>query len=971
MRIGPKQVLSPLPGRAASEQDRASKIRSDAAFLSLYDSKPAVRLRGGRLARKRPISGTPRQPVQKLAKPRFVLKTLVRGGGSGVCFRAGERQAHRVVRSVTSHYEIIEKIGEGGYGTVYKAKDLHVPRFVALKFLFAELLNSQRAVQRFREEAKAISALSHPNIVVLHDFDTDPDTGRSFLVLEYLGGGTLRELILRTSKQGLPFHPFELCRCATAIAAGLAHAHRHGITHRDVKSSNVMFSDERIVKITDFGVAKSDGRLDLTEPGFTPGTACYMSPEQARGMDVDNRTDVFSLGIVLYEMATGRLPFSAPSAYEVLHKIVTEPTPTLRESCADLPEELDHIIQRATAKRPDDRYQRMEDLETDLLILQDKLKSASEQPTEALTRLPKRAEAPPRRRFRAIGAAVLALVVVLGVVWLRGRQWRAVAPAPAARLLAVVPFDCLGKEDAQKAFCEGLADTVSMKLTQMEPLQDRVLVIPYSEIRREGVTTATDANRLFKAQLAVTGSVQFLDQTVRIIINLVDAEKKVQTNARQVDSALGSLARLQDDTSTAAAGMLELQLTPANRRQLDAGQTKNEAAFDSYVRGLGFLRASMDIEDVRRATALLEQAVRLDRSYALAHAQLAQAYLRQFRETEDGKWIDRASESCSSALRINADLADAHITMAEIQLARTAPEKAIEELKIALRMDPKSAAALRALGNAYADLSIRTRDPRRKEQAIGMFKQAIALRPELWLGYHDLGLFYLRSGEKARAEEQFRRMLELTDSAYAYAEMGALYQFMDRPDDAIAYLKKSIAIRPTPTAYSNLGTLYYYTKRYSEVIPAMENAVKLSEAGRTRNHMIWGNFAMLAAKIPGMEAKARSALDEAIRIAEAKLRSSPEDAGTHASLAYYLVRAGDSAGAVRHAEEAMALAPDVGAVLFRCALVYERVKQRDKALAVLKQAIEKGHPMKQVLNAGDLAALREDARFKELLKSSK
>jgi serine/threonine-protein kinase len=871
------------------------------------------------------------------------------------------------VAILASHYELLEKIGEGGFGTVFKARDLHVPRFVALKFIYPHLVESRDALLRFQQEARAICSLSHPNIVVLHDFDTDPETGLIFLVLEYLPGGTLHHLIHSNKRQGIPLPLLEICRCSLSMAAGLGHAHRHHVVHRDVKSANVMFSDERIVKVTDFGLARSGSEPRVSESNIVTGTLGYISPEQLRGQTADHRSDIFSLGIVIYEMATGTLPFHSASARELFHKILNEPTPRLKQVRPELPEELDHIVKRATEKLPAGRYQRMEELETDLLALEYRLKRLSEQPTQEIPAVP------PVSRFRrritfAAGVACL-LLLVLGVWWLWFLRTRTAAPARQARLLAVVPFTCLGADDARKAFCDGLANTLSMKLTQMEAYQDSVLVVPYSEIRREGITSAADARRLFKVNLALTGSVEFIDQSVRVIINLVDAEQRIQTASNKLDSAAGGLIRLQDESSQLAAGMLHLKLSAAHQREVAAGQTLNEAAYNSFVRGVGYLNRGGGIQDIREAARLFEESVRLDPAYALAHARLAESYLHQYRFTEDGRWVDLAEKSCRRALELNGRMVEAYTTIAQVHLERTEPALAVEPLNTALRLESKNAEALRTLGNTYAALGLRNREPARFEEAVATFQQAIALRPDLWTTHRDLGLLYQRIGDLQKAERHHLRMLELTESADAYSTIGALYHFMDRPDDAIAFLKKSLAVRPTATAYSNLGAVCYYLRRYEDVIPYYENALRLSEENRTRNHVIWGNLAMACMETPGMEAKGKKAFDEAIRIAEARLQASPNHAGTHASLGYYLVRMGDGAGALRHAAQALELAPDVASILFRCTLIYERLKQRGQALDTLKRAVERGHPMKEVLNAGDLASLRQDPRFQEFVRS--
>jgi eukaryotic-like serine/threonine-protein kinase len=898
--------------------------------------------------------------------------------------RARRKRARCVsTTTVCSRYEVIEKVGEGAYGEVFKARDIRVDRFVALKFLYRHQLGSDSALWRFQQEARAVSALNHPNIVVLHDFDTDPETGRPFLVLEYLAGGTLRQFI---DQQPSP-HPLELLRCATSVAAGLSHAHRHHIVHRDVKPSNVLFTEERIAKIGDFGIAKSsagDSARAATESGGLLGTIAYMSPEQAHGLAVEHSSDIFSFGVLLYETATGRHPFPGATAYDVLRRIVSDRTPLLKEARTDLPEDLDRIIQRATAKAPAERYRDMEELETDLLSMQLRLQSLSEQPTvlarPRVAPLPAAAAAPERQEPVAIaekrpawhygmGLLILAVFTGLGLLAIGTHRGGMKPAASAPHLLAVVPFQCLGGPgETRKGFCEGLANTLATRFTEVESVGDSIRVVPYSEVRNQGVTSASDARRIFKADLALTGSVEFSgDDSIRVMVNLVDAAKPVQMSSRKVDAQVRSLLRLQDEVAEAAGSMLAL-----SSQHPSPGQTRSDAAFDLYLRGIGRLPraetaedlSNVDLEEVRRATALLEQAVAVDASYALAHAGLADARWLDYRFTADVAAIDRAQQSGEQALSLVPDLVPARLAMARIWLTRTDPEKAIDTLGRALRAEPKNAEALRLLGNAYADLG--RHDPARKQQAIDTFNQAIALRPELWTTYRDLGMAYLRLGDQEKAEQQYVRMLELTRSAEAYWRMGGLFHLLGRDEQALEYLRLSLDIKPTPEAYSNLGTVCYYLKRYDEMIPYFDNALRLSEYMRTRNYLFLGNLGMICLDRKGLEAKGRHALEQAVKIVESRLRASPNNGPMHAGLSYFLVRLGDRREALSHAEEALRLAPDDGQVWFRCALVYERLKQREKALKALRASIEHGHPWNELLNAGDLEALRKDPRFRAL-----
>ena len=285
-------------------------------------------------------------------------------------------------RSVVTHYEILAKLGEGGMGVVYKARDLHLDRVVALKFLAPRLLDSSEAVERFRGEARSVSALNHPNIEIIHEIGED--NGAPFLVLEYLPGGTLRSRI-----GGRQLVHSELVEYAIQMADGLAHAHRRGLIHRDVKTENALFAEDGRLKITDFGLARFGDAAGVTRSGVIAGTLAYLAPECAQGMTADHRADIFSLGVILYEMAAGRPPFPGEHAGAVLHSILYKPAASLKQVRPDLPGGFDQMVQRAMAKDREWRYQSMEDLAT-------ALRSVEETPEPAL-RAPEFQPSAPRR----------------------------------------------------------------------------------------------------------------------------------------------------------------------------------------------------------------------------------------------------------------------------------------------------------------------------------------------------------------------------------------------------------------------------------------------------------------------------------------------------------------------------------------------------------------------------------------------
>ncbi|MEW6161619.1 MAG: serine/threonine-protein kinase, partial [Verrucomicrobiota bacterium] len=477
------------------------------------------------------------------------------------------------------HYEILEKLGEGGMGIVYRAHDSKLNRLVALKFPSLPPLETGDHVDRFYREARAISALNHPNIATI--YDVNEDQGRRFLVLEYLPGGTLRTLLRNWRNAGRKLSLIELLDFALQIADGLAHSHRNGVIHRDIKSDNVMFTAEGALKITDFSMAKCTDGLQLTRTGSVAGTVAYMSPEQAQGLEVDHRSDVFSFGILLYEMATGELPFRGPHEAVVFHDIVHEPTPLVRVLRPDLPETFEAVVQRATAKKPEDRFQKMEELFNALVALREAAGPAgsalrrhtnASMATVALSSRPTLVAkgAPPNRwkkRALTAGAATVLALLLFGVFqWIGGMKFQA-RMLPEKRQLAVLPFRNIGDDARNQAFIDGLTETLSSKLSQLErfvgpPGQSSLGVVPMSEVRGEKNVTPSEARKRFGVSLVLSGAVQRQGNKVRVSVNLIDTETMRNLNSYVLDTQIEEIYPLQDGIFYQVAEMLGVPLAP-------------------------------------------------------------------------------------------------------------------------------------------------------------------------------------------------------------------------------------------------------------------------------------------------------------------------------------------------------------------------------------------------------------------------
>ena len=866
-----------------------------------------------------------------------------------------------MIGRTVSHYEILEKLGEGGMGLVYKARDLKLDRLVALKFLATRLLPSDSAHARFLQEAHAISALNHPNIATIYAIEELEE--QPVLVLEYLPGGTLRSLVNRYRDAGSHLSVDYAISYGLQMALGLSHAHRHGIVHRDVKTANALLSAEGTVKITDFGLSKYRGAAHLTQAGIAIGTAAYMSPEQARGEAADPRSDIFSFGIVLYELATGELPFQGENDFAIVNRIVNDVHRPPTQLRPDLPVEIEGVIAKALQKRPGDRYQSVEELLVDLRPLHREpfvtptIQAAHATVTmETPTSRPGWKKAPPARWLIGI-AALAAVAILLAFVLPRLRQRN----VPAARQLAVLPFTNIGGEPSNQAFCDGLAEVLTSMLSQVEQFQGSLWVVPASEVRAANISSVHQARQVFGVNLVVSGSVQRTGDSVRVTANLVDANTVRQLGSRTMDTRPEDITALQDGVVGQVSELLEVEIQPQVRQKLMAGGTKIPAAFDAYLQGRGYLQRFDKAANYEDAIPEFQRALQLDPAYAQAYAGLAEALLRKYELTRDAQWLEQARTATNSAIRINDHLAPAHVDLGVIDTITGHYDDAFPEFQRALDLDRTNADAYRELAKAYAAAG-------KLDQAEQTYKRAIQLRPSYWLGHKDLGVFYLRYGRYPAAEASFRKVLVLTPENYVgYRNLGALYHLMGRYAEAQEVLRKSIDIEPTSAAYSNLGTTYFFQGRYADAVSMNQKAIEMG----TNDYTIYGNLADAYRWTPTLASKAPDAYRDAIRRAQKDLALTPDNAVLLSKLAVYWAKLGDPQKALAELDKARALAPADPYVHFKSALVYELTGKRLPALEALAAAKKGGYSIEEIRREPELMKLRKDPRYIALMGNTR
>ena len=694
-----------------------------------------------------------------------------------------------------AHYEILEKLGEGGMGVVYKARDHKLERFVALKLLSARGDPSAEAAYRFEQEAKALAALEHPHIAALHDrgeFD-----GKPYLVFEYLPGGSLRAKLqrLRQSGQNLPLQ--EVLRYGVEVAAGLAHAHRKGVVHRDVKPENVLLTEDGRAKVSDFGLALWGGATRITGTGRTLGTAAYTSPEQAQQLPIDHRSDIFSFGVLLYELAAGETPFRGEYAAAVVYDLVNTPTPSLHDTRPDAPEALDQIIQKATAKEPGERYRNMGELLLELRELWNDptpVRTTRPKPRGTGLRFLRRQPQHGRSsRRRAAVAAAIAAAMLLGVVALY-RSRRAIEPAstlsatrPAETLsIAVLPFENLSRNPEQDYLADGITEALITSLAKIPSLRviSRTSVMRY----RQGGKTVREIGDELKVTRVVEGSVLHAAGQIRVTAQLIDTATEDHLWAESYQRDLVDVLSLQQDIASAIAEEVQAQL--ASRSFLPRAQTTplNPAAYAAWIRGR-ILAYQWTPESVAGGIASFQRAIELDPNYAPSHAGLAMAYgfqalldlapprelwprarsaaekaleldptlsgayttLGFVQASYDWNWSG-AERLYQQALELNPGSSDAHLGYAMTSLAPVGRlEEALEHLQKAIELDPLSPVVNMALGHLHL---FRREDDR----AVQQYRRAIEVDPTFHEGHVALGFFYLSRGQAEQAAAAFPEM---------------------------------------------------------------------------------------------------------------------------------------------------------------------------------------------------------------------
>jgi serine/threonine protein kinase/Tfp pilus assembly protein PilF len=814
-----------------------------------------------------------------------------------------------MIGKTISHYRILEKLGEGGMGVLYKAEDTRLKRTVALKFLGKHLTAEKEAKDRFIQEAQTASAVNHINIATIYEIDELQ--GECFICMEYIGGKSLKQII-----QEKPLSLKEFFGVAVQAADGLAAAHKKGIIHRDIKSDNIMITQDGVVKITDFGLAKLRDASILADNGTISGTLEYMSPEQAQGLASDLRSDIFSLGVVMYEMITRQMPFKGDHQAALIYSILVETPEPLAKYKAGISDELQEIIDKTLHKDVQARYQHTDEVLADLRRLQkdpdlwyeDKIKKMKEQKPS---------------------------VAVLYLENLSGRK----------------------EEDY---FVAGMTEDIITDLISIQGIKvlSRSDVLPFRGKR----VNIKEIGKKLSVDYVLEGSVRKADDKLRINAQLMKTVDGSYIWAERFDRGLKDIFALQAEVSRKIALSLRVKLSPSEIVQIEKTPTSSIQAYDYYLQGRDYYW-KLGKKDIEFAIKLYEKALQIDPDYALAYAGLADALVYKYEAYYDRSLLilNEAEKSSQKALSLDPELPEAHRSLGRVYMFKKMALDAIVEFKKATELRPNCYEAYRALGWIYEEA-------RNYDEAIKWSQKVLEIRPTDKEAFLLLGITYYDQQLYDLALESFYKALDLApDYSTAFYYIGSTFLRLGEFAQALEGYQKCVETGGDPNVFLDLGWTYLLKKDFQNSLESFQKSIDL------------GYFDFLAFYSLGLVHKqlkknkqAEECYKKAIQLCSRQLESDPENPYLHSTLGLAYLALGEEGKAEKEVKISKNLAPKNGAILYDLARFYALRKDEEKSIELLKQALKLPlSPSKFEIGLDPhFRNLQKSSSFAELIKSS-
>ena len=829
-----------------------------------------------------------------------------------------------MIGQTISHYKILEKLGEGGMGVVYKAHDTKLDRTIALKFLPHHLMANEAEQARFLQEAKAAAQINHPNVCSI--IDIQELNGEQFIVMEYVDGQTLR-----TKVQGSGLKVEEAIAYALQIGEALQEAHNKGIVHRDIKCENIMVNSRNQIKVMDFGLAKLKGSLKLTRTSSTVGTLAYMAPEQIQGSEVDHRSDIFSFGVVLFEMLTGHMPFRGEHEASMMYSIMNEEPETVTKFRPELSSEFIHIFNRALEKNPADRYQSMNDLMIDLRRIKRESTKVSRASLSAMPvpqefikspsadrnfstehSVPSDTHRSPKTKLYVIAGLVVLAAIAAYLFYPRDNKFASSEAVSKKKMIAVLPFENMGSPE-QESFADGMTEEITSRLSGLSGLG----VIARTSAMQYKKTTKSlhDIGAELGIEYVLQGTIRWgtpQDGSVRVRINpaLVRVSDATQIWSQPYDAVFSDVFKLQSDISTQVATALGVTLLQPERQLLEEKVTDNSEAYEFYLRGTEYFRRTYQEKDFRIAIDMFQKAINLDPNFSRAYARLSETHSAMYwffyDHTEDR--LSKAKESVDKALQLEPNSPDAHLSLGMYYYwGYLDYENALKEFSLAEKIKPNDPRII--LGIA----SVQRRQGKMQLAAENMAK-AFQLDPRSSENAYNAAQTYTLIRNYPEAEAMINKSLFITpDAPSRYSYKAFLYLLWGGSvTKADKVLQEMSSVGGTEAkdqeALWTRATVKIFSGQYDQALNVVQSSPEFIADAQFRSVPRVQMFAQIYG-LKKQQTLERAYYDSARILMEQKVKEQPEDSRFHSALGIAYAGLGRKQQAILEGKKGVDLMP--------------------------------------------------------------
>jgi eukaryotic-like serine/threonine-protein kinase len=683
------------------------------------------------------------------------------------------------------------------------------------------------------------------------------------------------------------------------------------------------------------------------------GTPLYMSPEQVEGKPVDHRSDLYTLGLIFYEMLTGVLPFTGDTTFQLMYQRVHEVPKRPELVIPNLPPYLSRICLKCLEKDPAKRYQSAGEILADLEFQHAPTQTRTVQIT--LPVLSNKTWLISAAALVVLVAGLLALPPVREILFHHktAEPTSGIPSLKQGKFVAVLPMRILGDPSSLNYVADGLVEALSAKLFQLHDMH----TASAAEVQKVFPSSSlNEVARHLGVNLVVSGTIQGSGDKLRIVANLDDVAGGHRVWTQEFSGVQQDLLTLEDQIYAGLVEALALKPTSEESARATPHPTENIEAYDLYLKGRSAMRGQQDVKNIQSAVGLYEQALKKDPNFALAYAGVADASLIMYHEKKDSFWSQKALAAAQQAERLNDNLPEVHFSLGNVYTASGKGAEAVSELKRALQLAPNSDDGYRGLGKAYLALG-------QKDLALQAYQKAIELNPYYWVNYNYAGLAYSNLGEYDKALAAFQRIIELEpDNSFGYLNTGMVYFQQGKYDQCIRFFQKSLQIQPHYMTYSNLGTAFFFLKRYAESVPMFEKAVEMNQ----NDSMMMGNLAD-AYRWSGQPDRANATYERAIALGFKQLQVNPRDANVLEQLGLYYAKKGDAIQALDFMRRARALSPADVNMIYNQAVVFAIGGRTAEALKALREALQKGYSLEEIKSDPELGTLQSLPEFKKLV----